>query len=232
MKNYLDLVPVSAKVHKKQNRMSVFCIILAVLLVTAIFGMADMFVRSQIMKTQAETGNWHVGIRLIDTQAAEVMAVRPDIEAISSYAVLNYNGQEGYTLNGTNAVICGIEEELLTKIFPGMISEGEFPRTEKEALITENAKGISGFGIGEQIDMKAPDGKEYTFEISGFVGNTSHIMSNGLCGIFVTSEAFGHICPDADQRKVAATFYIQFAGTRNLRDKISDLKTAFGLTDE
>ena len=36
MRNYLDLVPISAKVHKKQNRMSVFCIVLAVLLVTTI----------------------------------------------------------------------------------------------------------------------------------------------------------------------------------------------------
>ena len=74
MKNYLDLVPVSAKVHKKQNKMSVFCIILAVLLVTTIFGMADMFVRSQIMKTQAETGNWHMGIQNIDAQTADIIA--------------------------------------------------------------------------------------------------------------------------------------------------------------
>ena len=53
MKHYLDLVPISAKVHRKQSRMSIFCIVLAVFLVTTIFGMADMFVRSQIIKTQA-----------------------------------------------------------------------------------------------------------------------------------------------------------------------------------
>ena len=34
MKNYLDLVPISAKVHRKQNRMSIICIVLAVFLVT------------------------------------------------------------------------------------------------------------------------------------------------------------------------------------------------------
>ena len=37
MKSYLDLVPISAKVHRKQNRMSIICIVLAVFLVTAIF---------------------------------------------------------------------------------------------------------------------------------------------------------------------------------------------------
>ena len=65
MKHYLDLVPISAKVHRKQSRMSIFCIVLAVFLVTTIFGMADMFVRSQIIKTQAETGNWHIALFLL-----------------------------------------------------------------------------------------------------------------------------------------------------------------------
>ena len=56
MKHYLDLVPISVKIHRKQSRMSIFCIVLAVFLVTTIFGMADMFVRSQILQTQLETG--------------------------------------------------------------------------------------------------------------------------------------------------------------------------------
>ena len=232
MRNYLDLVPISAKVHKKQNRMSVFCIVLAVLLVTTIFGMADMFVRSQIMKTQDETGNWHIGIQTIDAQTADIIAARPDIEALSPYAILNYNGEEGYTLNGTNAVICGTDEEFLTKIFPNMLSDGKFPRTEKEALVTENAIGIMGLNIGEQINLKSPDGKEYTFEISGFVENTSSLMSNGSYGIIITDEAFYNICSDANQINNATTFYVQFASTKNVRDKISDLKTAFNLTDE
>ena len=48
MKRYLDLVPISSKIHKKQSRMSIFCIVLAVFLMTTIFGMADMFIRSQV----------------------------------------------------------------------------------------------------------------------------------------------------------------------------------------
>ncbi len=42
MKHYLDLIQISAKQHKKQNRMTRLCIVLAVFLVTVIFGMADM----------------------------------------------------------------------------------------------------------------------------------------------------------------------------------------------
>ena len=47
MKSYLSLIPAYAKVHRKQNRMTLLCIILSVFLVTAIFGMADMEIRSQ-----------------------------------------------------------------------------------------------------------------------------------------------------------------------------------------
>lgn len=47
MKSYLSLIPISAKVHKRQNRMTLLCIILAVFLVTAVFSMADMGVRME-----------------------------------------------------------------------------------------------------------------------------------------------------------------------------------------
>ena len=58
MKHYLDLVPISAKVHRKQSRMSIFCIVLAVFLVTTILCMAALLVCRQYLKTQAEPGTW------------------------------------------------------------------------------------------------------------------------------------------------------------------------------
>lgn len=42
MRSYLSLIPISANVRKKQNRLTLLCIIFAVFLVTAIFSMADM----------------------------------------------------------------------------------------------------------------------------------------------------------------------------------------------
>ncbi|WP_331466960.1 hypothetical protein [Blautia fusiformis] len=75
MKSYLDLVPISAKVHRKQNRMSIICIVLAVFLVTAIFGMADMFIRGQILQAQQENGNWHIGIQNISDEDTIISAV-------------------------------------------------------------------------------------------------------------------------------------------------------------
>lgn len=48
MKSYLSLIPLSAKVHKRQNRMTNLCIIFAVFLVTAIFSMAEMGVKLEM----------------------------------------------------------------------------------------------------------------------------------------------------------------------------------------
>ena len=46
MKSYLSLIPISAKVRRRQNRMTILCIVIAVFLVSAIFSIADMMLRT------------------------------------------------------------------------------------------------------------------------------------------------------------------------------------------
>ena len=57
MKRYLDLIPISAKRHRRQSLMTRLCIFLAVFLVTAIFGMADMELRSQRQQAHCFLGH-------------------------------------------------------------------------------------------------------------------------------------------------------------------------------
>jgi len=57
MKSYLSLIPISAKVHRRQNRMTLLCIIFAVFLVTAVFSMADMSVRMETARLAAKHGS-------------------------------------------------------------------------------------------------------------------------------------------------------------------------------
>ncbi len=235
MKSYLDLVPISAKVHKKQNRMSVFCIILAVFLVTTIFGMADMFIRSQIIATQAETGNWHIAVQNISDEDAAVMAARPDVSALSSYGVFNYRGNEGYALDGISAVICGSDEDLFANIFPDMVTEGTFPLQNDEAMVTENARDMMGLNIGDQITIDTSDGTEHIFTVSAFVANTSHLMSSDFYGVFLNTESFRSIYPgvvDGEPTDYNTVFCVQFANTRDVSGKIADLKSQFHLSDE
>ncbi|WP_053985984.1 ABC transporter permease [Niameybacter massiliensis] len=56
MKSYLDLISISAKMHKRQNRMTLLCIIFAVFLVTAVFSMAEMGIRMEETRLVSKHG--------------------------------------------------------------------------------------------------------------------------------------------------------------------------------
>ena len=57
MRRYLSLIPISAKVHKRQNRMTLMCIVFAVFLVTAVFSMADMGIRMEMARLLDKHGD-------------------------------------------------------------------------------------------------------------------------------------------------------------------------------
>lgn len=233
MKHYLDLVPIFSGVHKKQNRMSILCIVLAVFLVTTIFGMADMFIRSQILQTQMETGNWHIRIQNISDEDATIIRVRPDIAAMVSYDVLNYSGSENYTFKGTDTIICGTDDAFFMEIFPDMIIEGNFPNKD-ETMVAENARDMMDLHVGDCITISMPSGVNQQLTISGFVENTANLMNSDQYGIFVTMEKLreiyltGNSNGSADEHNV---YYVQFTSTGNLRGKIEALKSQCGLSD-
>lgn len=54
MRSYLSLIPISARVRRRQNRMTLLCIIFAVFLVTAVFSMADMSIRMEQARLTAK----------------------------------------------------------------------------------------------------------------------------------------------------------------------------------
>ncbi len=235
MKHYLELVSISAKVHRKQNKMSIFCIILAVFLITTIFGMADMFIRSQIMQAKIDNGNYHITIQDITDEEAKLISMRPDVKAAARYGVLNFNGGKGYTFSDKKAIIAGCDEEFITQLQVGVINEGSFPQNENEAMITKNAKDNLGLQIGDTITIKRPGNTELSYQISGFCNNASKTMSEDGYGIFVTTSAFRKI--DNIENSTALADYnmvlcVQFTKTYNIQNTVSRLKVDCGLSDE
>ncbi len=233
MKSYLDLVPISSRVHRKQNRMSIFCIVLAVFLVTVIFGMADMFIRSQIMQARMEDGNWHVSFRDISEEQARLISARPEVEAYSWYGVLNYSGEQGYSLQGKNVILCGSEESWVTKMQTDMITEGSFPKKDSEALISENAKTTMDLKIGDLVFVETPVGK-FQVTISGFLKNVSKTMEEDSYGIFLTTDGFRSIYHENekdDSTYFNSIYYVQFSTRCNINNAISDIIAQLGLSE-
>ena len=78
MKSYLSLIPISAKVHRRQNRMTLLCIIFAVFLVTAVFSMADMGVRMEMERLVGKHGS----------EALQGMSSNPTVQTLYLAATL------------------------------------------------------------------------------------------------------------------------------------------------
>lgn len=235
MKSYLDLVPISAKVHKRQNRMSVFCIVLAVFLVTTIFGMADMFIRSQIMQARIEDGNWHVMFRNINEEQATLISARPEVTASSWYGVLNFRGEQVYTVSGKNVIVMGSDRDWITKMQTHNIQDGAFPQNDHEAMVTENAKTMLGLQIGDSISVYGPDGTSYKFMISGFTKNAAKTMKEDSYAVCLTTQAFRSLYPGVSNGQPAeynSIFFVQFSTHSNIRSTIADMKSQLGLSDE
>ena len=82
MKSYLSLIPISAKVRRRQSRMTILCIIISVFLVTTIFSVADMMIRTESSTMQEEHGSWHIQIENISEDIAKEIEQRSDVIAM------------------------------------------------------------------------------------------------------------------------------------------------------
>ena len=235
MKNYLDLVPISSRIHRKQSKMSIFCIILAVALVTTIFGMADMFIRSQILQAQLEDGRWHIGIADITDEDAAQISEMEGVESTSRYGVLNFRGDEGYTLSDKTVIICGGDESQ-EDMYLDFMAEGTFPQNEDEAILTVSVRDMLGVQIGDTIMIETPEETQLQYTVSGFFNNVAKTMSEDFYGVFVTTKSFRERFPWEIKRNDLGDYnsllLVRFEGSGNIRNKIDSLKSRFHLSEE
>lgn len=234
MKSYLSLIPISAKVHRRQNRMTLLCIILAVFLVSTIFSMADMELRSQKIRAIQNNGNWHLAIQNISREDADIIARRPDVAASSWYDVMNYRLKEDYSLNGSKVAICGVEDKLVTDIMNNL-EEGEFPYEKNQVLLTQNAKDILGVDIGSTVTLTIPSGEAMTFTVSGFGMDTVLTSKVDAVAVFMSLETYRELFSavnDTAMTDADMTYYVQFRENCNMRRSIDNIIEEFHLSKD
>ena len=171
MKSYLSLIPISAKVRKRQNRMTMLCIIISVLLVTAIFSMADMGIRMEKKRVTEEHGSWHIMLKEPTEKQIDQIAQRTDVAAVSHYDALNVDLSDDYTIQGKTCVIAGGDHSILTEIYDDVM-EGQYPAKENEIMLSNGAKELLSVNIGDVITMHTPAG-DFDYRISGFGGDVT-----------------------------------------------------------
>lgn len=221
MKNYLDLVPVSALVHRRQSRLTRFCIALSVFLISCIFSMADMQIRTLYTQTIQTDGAMHAMFRdLTDDQAAVIMA-RPDVTLASRYETLNYDVSPDYTVEEKPTVICGFDESMLELYPAAQIVEGRFPADPSQAVATESIRKQLGRKIGDSIVLKTPDGP-LTFTLCGFTGDTSLLTDQDAFGLFINTDAYRQYFSHTEGTS-SSELFVQFSPFCRIQRVIRDI---------
>lgn len=241
MKSYLSLIPISAKVRRRQNRMTHLCIIFAVFLVTAIFTMADMFVQSETANAKESGGNWHIRIDGLTAEQVAAIAQRSDVAAASWFDSVNLDRDRDYTISGVTTVLGGVEDAFRTDIMTYFPEEAGLE--DGEVILTPNARKFLGVAVGDSITLETPAG-HYPLQVSGFRSDSTRYATDSGTGettaLLVTGEQVGAFVNFASYRQIlndnqdtgSPTYYIQFNDKANIRKALEEIKTQYGVAEE
>lgn len=224
MKRYLDLVPQYEKVHRKNNRISVLCIVLSVLLVTTIFSMADMALRAQKGYFIKTNGEYHISLTDIDNQTADMIGARIDVALC------------GWTLQGSVGMIgekvvsfAGANNDVFSALTEMNMQSGTYPAGANEALLNQAAMEQLRLNVGDMVTVTVPDGSQKDYLITGVLENMGSLLKADVYGMVLTEEGFRQIADE--NAKDGSTFRIQFKNGVNIQSAIRQIKEAYSLND-
>lgn len=230
MKSYLNLIPISAKVHKRQNRMTLLCIIFAVFLVAVVFSVADMSLQREKALMIEKHGNWHYAFQKLSEHDAVQIGDRSDIAAAAWQGVINETTEENYDINGKKVVLYGVEERFLTEMSNGL-TEGSYPENAKEILLSPNAGTLFDIQIGDQITVNTPAGS-MNYSVSGFCETDAKFNELYDCiSAYMNMAAFETLC-NAAGTGFAPNYYIRFRNGVNINRALTEIKEQYGLAEE
>ena len=230
MKSYLSLIPISAKVHRRQSRMTRICIILAVFLVTSIFSLLEMWTNGQTMAMRSNHGDWHIILQNMSEDEAKQIIDSSDVAYSSWYDDINVNADQGYYINGKNAVLYGIEETYVTDIMKYPL-EGSYPQNEKEVALSADAKELFNVQIGDNIILNTPAG-DFNYTISGFYEDDEDFndIIDGTC-MYMCRATFDEV-RSLNGLESMSRFYVRFKNENGLKKTIANIKEQYSLTSE
>lgn len=231
MKSYLSLIPISAKVRKRQNRMMILCIIISVLLVTTIFSAADMIIRGETVTMQAKHGSWHIQVNNISDEIAEEINNRPDVTAVGWSAVFNEDADQPYTIGERKATLYGTDETYLAQLADGM-EEGTFPQSDQEVVLSSNAKLALDVQLGDPVTVQTPAGN-VDFTISGFGSDDQEYYEGQtfLVAVYMTKDAFVSLMNENGVSDYAPACYVQFQSAAKAADAITEIQVQYNLPE-
>ena len=228
MKSYLSLIPISAKVRRRQNRMTILCIVLAVFLVTAVFSMADMAIRMETSNQLNKNGNWHIMVKDISPETAAELAAQEDVAAFSAYSDINASLTENYFAGDKRAALVGADDAIL-QIFPGM--QCSTAPADGEVLVTANIRDWLDVTVGTAIPLTLPDGQTISLTVAGFNEDTSDANQYDAVVLVMNRSTFSQIAAQVEE-SFETQYFIRFKPRTNLRQSIVNIENKYGISEE
>lgn len=222
MKNYLGLVGQYEKVHKEKNRITILCIAIAVCLVTAIFGMADMEIRTRTISAIKEHGNYHVFFKNIDDETARLVGSRADV------AVSGWVQDIGYgKLKNKQLIVLGGDEAISRAMGLDPVN-GRFPVKPDEVLLDRQAMEQCDIALHDRISVTLPAGKVGKYTVVGIYSDFASLKLSDTHGMVLSYEGLRKITGST----VGSRYYVQFQKGANMRRAIDEIKANYHLSDQ
>lgn len=230
MKSYLSLIPISAKTRRKQNRLTLICIILAVFLVTSVFSFAEIMTKGEEEVMVRKHGNYHIIVNGISAETADKIMSQEDVAKTSWYRAVGEKDYENYKIDDKRVILYGAEETYVRDI-RNYEYEGFYPQNDNEVMLSADAKEKLGLHMGDSVTVHTPAG-DFTYKVSGFCVDEmmQYEKYEGVCA-YMTMNAINKI-DNADEGEKGASYYVRFEEKTKLKRAIADIKTKYGLMDE
>ncbi|MBO5525041.1 MAG: ABC transporter permease, partial [Roseburia sp.] len=232
MKSYLELIPVSAKVHRRQNRMTLLCIIFAVFLVATVFSVTDMDLRLEKERMIEKHGNWHVSFQNLPESDGEEIAGRSDVAVAAWSGAVNETADidKTYSIGGKKVILYGAEESYLTEIWKGL-TEGNYPEDEGEILLSPNARELLGIWIGDSITVDTPEGS-FPFTVSGFCETDSELNDiSDSVSAYMDMAAFEKFCAKTGE-EFAPELSVRFRQESKVKKNLAEIQEQYVIPEE
>ena len=231
MKSYLSLVPISGKVRKRQNRMTIFCVIISVLLVTTIFSVADMFIRTQSGGLQQKHGNWHIRLENISQDTAEEISQRPDVAAIGWSETFNTDADQPFYIGEKKAALYGADSIYLAELV-NALEEGSLPQGDNDVMLSSNARLALDVKIGDHVTVKTPSG-DTDFTVCGFGSDDAEYYQGQtyMVAVYMMRDAYISIM-EQNHLPINPSCYIQFQDVSKATGIITEIRQQYDLPEE
>ena len=231
MKSYLSLIPISARVRRRQNRLTILCIVTAVFLVTAIFSVADMMLRTQTGRAAGKSGRWHLEVIGITPEQAAQLVGQPDVVRVGAGAVFNENGESAYRLNGKRVVLYGADADYVS-LNRAAAFAGTYPQAENEVLLGKTAARVLHVGSGDTVTLTLPDGTEKPLTVTGVGGIDEDFYGEqySIVDAYLPQEAFAALLTVNSEALPQTHYELEYTSAARAAKALPKLRSRYGET--